>query len=1656
MNLEIMDVDECQSDRLSSGSNTENSNRDVNEQIKFRFSPFWLGILAFLLFVLYWTSRSNYLLFHSFAELVSITVAWSVCLVLWNTRQFLSDDSLLLLGIAYLFIGVVDLLHTLTYKGMVVFPEAGADLPTQLWIAGRYLESLSLLMFAIFIGRSLRMNVILAFYVVITTLMLSSIFYFGVFPHCFVEGSGLTPFKKISEYFISLILVVSAGFLWRKRSALNQVVLWLMMFSIGLTVIAELAFTFYISVFGLSNLIGHYFKIISTVLVYLALIHKGLRQPYATLFRNLAHSEQKFRFTYDHSPLMMGIISQDKGTWIDVNMAFAEATGYTRQEMIGSTTEGIPLFAKEDFQHIQHHCLHGDKGQNIEIQLHTNNGRQRTILLDGEKIKIDTQPYLLIMMQDITEQKKTETERKITLDLLKIINEQDDVRQLIRDVCRKLAEWADMEAVGIRLKDGEDYPYYEWCGFPNAFIEAEKSLCSVDSRGDTIRDEAGNPVLDCMCGNILQGRYNPELPFFSGNGSFFTNSTSALLASTSEKDRQTRTRNRCHGEGYESVALVPLRFGNEVIGLLQLNDKRKERFSEASIEFFEQLAGNLAIALKERRDVEIIAQDRSLMKLILSAASQIFILKDLAGRYQMVNQLFCQHIGRPETEIIGKKDDELYPPETAKRFNQEDEETIANGKALTFDRKHGDDWLLVTKTPVYRGDGESVGILVSMKDISDRKRTERLLSSRLLLSEFANNNSLEALLQKSLDEAERLTDSSIGFFHHISEQETLISLQQWSSQTKTGICSVNLTDLHYPVEQAGIWADSIRLRKPLIYNDYENISNKRGLPKGHVPVTRILTVPVFSGDTIVAMLGVGNKQSDYSECDIEQVCTLANMVWDIVTRKRAEESLQQSAREIERMMDSLPGMVYRRANDEEWTWEFVSNASLNLTGYEPEELTGNSGRLYADLIEPEYRQDIWSKVRSAIAADAPFELEYPIRHRDGTVRWLWERGRLVDCDGKRHSCFEGFIADITDQKKAREQMAMQARVMSQISDSVTITELNGNVLYVNTAQARTLKRSREWFIGKNISVFNLPLKTSPSQEEILQNTISKGSWHGEIVNVASDGSFQYLDLRTNVIHDDNGKVIALCGVATDLTEARKRNAELRRLVLAIDQAAEIIMITDQRGRIEYVNPSFSLASGYPQTEIIGENPRILKSGKHNDQFYREMWEYLNAGRIWQGRITNKKKDGSLFVQEGTISPVKDEKDRIVNFVAVMRDITATLDMEERVLQAQRLEAIGTLAGGIAHDFNNILFPIIGAAEILHEDLPQDSSLQSFVTGIMDSAIRAADLVKQILTFSRQSEFKLKPVKVQLIVKEVIKLMTATLPSTIRIRETVHIDCPLIMADATQIHQVVMNLVTNAFHAMEKKGGILTILLESSQVNGDLADKLEVKAGRYVCLTVADTGEGIDEKVLPRIFDPYFTTKAEGKGTGLGLAVSHGIVKKFGGAINVESEKGGGSTFRVYFPSSKDDGLALQQFTDEKLQGGRERILLVDDEVLIVNLVTSMLTRLGYRVVSRTSSIEALQLYLADPQQFDLVLTDLTMPNMTGEKLAAEIKRVRPNLPVVVVTGFSEKMDEEKSRLMGVNGYLLKPVLKKDLAQLLRQIFDRLAGSGNTRQAERDE
>ncbi|RJP79858.1 MAG: response regulator [Desulfobacteraceae bacterium] len=405
-------------------------------------------------------------------------------------------------------------------------------------------------------------------------------------------------------------------------------------------------------------------------------------------------------------------------------------------------------------------------------------------------------------------------------------------------------------------------------------------------------------------------------------------------------------------------------------------------------------------------------------------------------------------------------------------------------------------------------------------------------------------------------------------------------------------------------------------------------------------------------------------------------------------------------------------------------------------------------------------------------------------------------------------------------------------------------------------------------------------------------------------------------------------------------------------------------------------------------------------------------------------------------------PLYAEDGSIPRILVVIENITERKQLESRIQQSQKMEAIGTLAGGIAHDFNNILFPIIGYTEMALDNAPEGSDLRENLNEVLVASLRASDLVKQILAFSRQEEKELKPIKAQIVVKEAIKLMRASIPTTIAIKQDIDNNCGLVLADPTNIHQVVMNLMTNAYHAMEADGGTLTVRLSQVNISVEDVTAFDLNPGTFVCFSVSDTGHGIQKHVLDRIFEPYFTTKTNGKGTGLGLSVVHGIVKSYKGDIRVYSEPGKGSVFNVYLPvinSKRETAMMLDQ---RFVQGGDEHILLVDDEEPILKMEQRMLERLGYQVTSRTSSLEALEAFRSSSNKFDLVITDMTMPNMTGDKLACELKKIRKKIPVIVCTGFSEKLSGERAKTLGIDGFLIKPIVRSDLAQKIRAVMDR--------------
>ena len=819
--------------------------------------------------------------------------------------------------------------------------------------------------------------------------------------------------------------------------------------------------------------------------------------------------KERYFDLYDLAPVGYCALSEN-GLFLEVNLAAATLLGLTRTGLVSQPISKFIL--KEDQEIFYHHrkqLFETGESQVCELRMVKSDGTQfwghmeTTAHQDQGGL-----PVCRAILSDITERKFQENERELTASLILLINTPGDFRECMAGLTMSLQRWSGCEAVGIRLRSGEDYPYYETHGFSASFVRLESRLCAFDSDGNILRNGMGNPILECMCGNILRGRFDPSKPFFTTHGSFWTNSTTALLTDTTESDRQSRTRNRCNGEGYESVALIPLRSGDQVFGLIQFNDHRPDRFTPFLVASFERMADNLAIAL---------------------------------------------------------------------------------------------------------------------------------------------------------------------------------------------------------------------------------------------------------------------------------------------SRRQAEEAVRESEEKYRSMMNSMKDSAY--------------------------------------ICSPEFRIEYLNPAMiSRIGRDAAGEICHKaIYEQDEKCPWC-----AFD-ELRKQKCIE---YEITDPKNNRYY-----------------------------------------------SVSNSP-----------------------------------------IVHSDN-----------------------------------------------------------------------------------------------------------------TISKL-----------TLFRDITEFKTMEGILRQSLKMESIGTLAGGIAHDFNNILGIIVGNVELAFDDVPKGNPAYSSLEEIKDASLRAKNIVRQLLDFSRKTDQKLQPIEIASVIKDALKFLRSTIPTTIDLQQHIEEQGETILADATQINQIMLNLCINASQAMELTGGTLTVSVQTVILDDNtIKDYPGLSSGQYVEIMVSDTGPGINPENMDRIFDPYFTTKDVGKGSGMGLAVVQGIVKNHSGAIFVESEPGRGATFSILFPLVEKEASTIATVTKEELLHGAETILFIDDEIPITKVVKKMLERLGYKVKAITNPVIALELFKSKPDQFDLVVTDMTMPQMTGMKLSEKIMGIRPDIPVIICSGYSSLVNEESAKLLGIAAYVMKPIDSKELSEIIRTVLDVTNGSAHT-------
>lgn len=508
----------------------------------------------------------------------------------------------------------------------------------------------------------------------------------------------------------------------------------------------------------------------------------------------------------------------------------------------------------------------------------------------------------------------------------------------------------------------------------------------------------------------------------------------------------------------------------------------------------------------------------------------------------------------------------------------------------------------------------------------------------------------------------------------------------------------------------------------------------------------------------------------------------------------------------------------------------------------------------------------------------------------------------------------------------------------------------------------------------------------------------------------------------------------------DISEQKRHTAERDRLMAAIEQSGEGVVITDPRGVIQYVNPAFSDMTGYPREEVVGRTPSILKSGTHDAAFYQDLWGTISGGRGWTGRLVNRRKDGSLYTEETTISPVSDGSGRIVNYVAVKRDITRQLSMEAQLAQAQKLESVGRLAGGVAHDYNNMLGVILGRADLALRRTAESDPIREDLDEILKAASRSAAVTRQLLAFARRQAITPRVLDLNDTVEGMLKMLRRLIGEDIELR---WLPCgglwPVLM-DPSQVDQILANLCVNARDAITDVG---LVTIETDNVDfdeDDCAGRPGFTPGSYVRLSVSDTGCGMDQETLRRIFEPFFTTKEPGKGTGLGLATVYGIVKQNQGFVNVYSEPGNGTTFAIYLPRTSGRVDEPDARADAPVTSGHgETVLLVEDEEAILTLTSAMLTRLGYRVLTAATPGEAERIAAANT--LDLVISDVVMPDMNGRDLIDRLRRGRPDVKHLFMSGYTSDIIAHRGIVDGHTRFLQKPFTLSTLAAAVRAALD---------------
>jgi len=766
---------------------------------------------------------------------------------------------------------------------------------------------------------------------------------------------------------------------------------------------------------------------------------------------------------------------------------------------------------------------------------------------------------------------------------------------------------------------------------------------------------------------------------------------------------------------------------------------------------------------------------------------------------------------------------------------------------------------------------------------------------------------------------------------------------------------------------------------------------------------------------------------------------------DSALSQEEEEDRGESSEALRRLLDKAP--VGYQSLDDQGRLVDVSDTWLKIMGYSRDEVLG---RWFGDFLTLESRSRLRQHLHELEESGALGSVQLPMVRKDGAPLLIEYEHCLEEAVPGRLWRVHCLLRDLTERQRAEEALrqseARYRAMFEHLKSGVVVYEAKDEgddfiIRDFNAAAEGMEKVPRQKVIGRRL------LEAFPGAEDFGLLDLLRRVWktgQPEDHPAAFYQDDKRAGWRENFVYKlPSGEVVAIYDDVTQRKRAEEditmAHAELNQIFHA---AASGMWLLDKEFNILKANQTLASMLGLDVEAMTGRKCHEVFPGPRCHQPdcpVRRLLAGENRVEIEEEKLNRRGAKARCLV---TAVTQKGPAGEILGVIEDFKDITEFRRLEKQLAQAQKMEAIGTLAGGIAHDFNNILGAIMGYTELASHELAEAHPTQVKLAQVLKACERAKNLVQQILSFSRQTEQERRPVQLGPIIHEALELLRASLPTTIEIRENVESGPDLILADPTQIHQVLMNLCANAAHAMREGGGRLEVSLKKVELDDQSTPEyLDLGPGTYSRLTVSDTGHGMDRQTMERIFEPFFTTKPPGEGTGMGLSVIHGIVKSHGGTITASSQPGQGATFKVYLPLMDDENEEQPLVHVPPIPTGSERVLLVDDEESLVELGRQMLERLGYQVTGCASSSEALELFQAKPEEFDVVITDQAMPQMTGGEMARRMLAIRPDLPVIVCTGFSDQVSTARAEAQGVRAVVLKPLLVQEIAEVIRAVLD---------------